>query len=187
MNVVVLYGPPAVGKLTVARALSKLTGYRLLHNHLLLDLSLSLFEKGTPLGVQLSHDLRHIVVERAIEFGLPGMILTWVYAPERAAYAEWFYRFVEERGGQVYFVRLYCDEATLEQRVGRAERREFNKLTRVEDLRVKLEALVDPFAEVSTRRGLVISTQTLSPSEAASAINTALKLSTENPTGPSNT
>lgn len=98
MKVVLLYGPPAVGKLTVARALAERTGYRLLHNHLLLDLSLSLFDKGTPPGVQLSRDLRHFVVERAIDFGLPGMVLTWVYAPDREAYAEWFCRFVEERG-----------------------------------------------------------------------------------------
>lgn len=171
-----LYGPPAVGKLTVARALAERTGYRLLHNHLLLDLSLSLFDKGTPPGVQLSRDLRHFVVERAIGFGLAGMILTWVYAPEREAYAEWFCRFVEARGGEPHLVRLYCDGATLEQRVGTAERRAFDKLTRVEDLRGKLRSLVEPFAAVGTRASLAVSTQTLTPNEAALEIATKLEL-----------
>lgn len=176
MKVVVLYGPPAVRKLTVARALAETTGYRLLHNHLLLDLSLSLFDKGTPPGVQLSRDLRHFVVERAIEFGLPGMILTWVYAPDREAYAEWFCRFVKERGGEPYLVRLYCDAETLEERVGSEERQAFNKLTRVEDLRGKLRALVEPFAEVGTRANLAVSTQTLTPNEAALEIAANLEL-----------
>lgn len=82
------------------------------------------------------------------------MILTWVYVSEREAYAEWFCGFVEEHGGRVELVRLYCDAPTLEQRVERADRQAFAKLTRVSDLRAKLTALVDPFAEVSTRKGL---------------------------------
>ncbi len=34
MQLVFLYGPPGVGKLTVGNALSALTGYKLFHNHL---------------------------------------------------------------------------------------------------------------------------------------------------------
>jgi len=34
MNLVFLHGPAASGKLTVGRELSRLTGYRLFHNHL---------------------------------------------------------------------------------------------------------------------------------------------------------
>ena len=37
MKLVVLHGPPAVGKLTVARELARLTGWRLFHNHLVVD------------------------------------------------------------------------------------------------------------------------------------------------------
>ena len=39
-----LYGPPAVGKLSVAQALAARTGFRVLHNHLLINLASALFE-----------------------------------------------------------------------------------------------------------------------------------------------
>jgi len=38
MRLVYLYGPPGVGKLTVARELVALTGLKLLHNHLTVNL-----------------------------------------------------------------------------------------------------------------------------------------------------
>lgn len=38
MKLVLLHGPPAVGKLTVAKELSKLTGIPLFHNHLTRDM-----------------------------------------------------------------------------------------------------------------------------------------------------
>ncbi len=108
------------------------------------------------------------------------MILTWVYAPERSAYTEWLCEFVEERGGRAELVRLYCDVPTLERRVERADRRDFAKLTRVEALRVKLKALVDPFAEVSSRKGLSLSTQIQSADEVAAEIVMRLELPTKN-------
>ena len=41
MQFVVLYGRPAVGKLTVARELSALTGYAVFDNHLVVDVALA--------------------------------------------------------------------------------------------------------------------------------------------------
>ncbi len=43
MKLVVLYGPPAVGKLSVTQVLAARTGFCVLHNHLLMDLSHALF------------------------------------------------------------------------------------------------------------------------------------------------
>jgi hypothetical protein len=43
MRLVFIYGIPATGKLTVAQELAKRTGYSLFHNHLVVDLLLSLF------------------------------------------------------------------------------------------------------------------------------------------------
>jgi tRNA uridine 5-carbamoylmethylation protein Kti12 len=52
MKLVFLHGAPAVGKLTVARELSALTGFRLFHNHLTVDLATSLFTFGSePLEI----------------------------------------------------------------------------------------------------------------------------------------
>lgn len=44
MKLIFIYGQPAVGKLTVAKELEKITGYKILHNHLFVDLVRSVFE-----------------------------------------------------------------------------------------------------------------------------------------------
>ena len=48
MNLIILFGPPAVGKMTVGQELSRLTGYPLLHNHMTIDLVTEFFDFGTP-------------------------------------------------------------------------------------------------------------------------------------------
>jgi hypothetical protein len=57
MNLVVIYGPPASGKLTVAQELSAITGYKLFHNHLTVNAVAALFEFGSAEFMRL---LRHI-------------------------------------------------------------------------------------------------------------------------------
>jgi tRNA uridine 5-carbamoylmethylation protein Kti12 len=47
MKLVFIYGPPAAGKLTVATELSRLTGFKLFHNHVSIQFVESLFEYGT--------------------------------------------------------------------------------------------------------------------------------------------
>ena len=47
MKLVLIHGAPAVGKLSVARELAKLTGFRLFHNHLTVDLVSAVFPFGS--------------------------------------------------------------------------------------------------------------------------------------------
>lgn len=47
MQLVFLYGPPGVGKLTVARDLAGLTNFKVFHNHLTISLALSVFPFGS--------------------------------------------------------------------------------------------------------------------------------------------
>ena len=53
MNLIFMYGPPGVGKLTVARELSQLTGYKLFHNHLVVNLVYAVFDFKTKPFVEL--------------------------------------------------------------------------------------------------------------------------------------
>ncbi|OLE70972.1 hypothetical protein AUF78_04195 [archaeon 13_1_20CM_2_51_12] len=48
VRLVFIYGPPAVGKLTVAIELSKQIGFKLYHNHVSIDFVKSIFQFGTP-------------------------------------------------------------------------------------------------------------------------------------------
>ena len=80
MHLVVLFGPPAVGKMTVGHELCRLTGYRLFHNHLTIEPFLGIFEFGSPSFARLSSEFRRRVLEEAIVSGLPGLVFTFVWA-----------------------------------------------------------------------------------------------------------
>ena len=56
MDLVFLFGPPAVGKLTVARAPAARTGLKLFHNHLVLDAITAVFDFKSPAYLRLRFD-----------------------------------------------------------------------------------------------------------------------------------
>src|ERR1700751_3457927 len=80
MRLVFIYGMPATGKLTVARELSRITGYPVFHNHLVVDLLLSIFQFGSQPFVALREEIWLSVFRKAAENQLPGLIFT--FAPE---------------------------------------------------------------------------------------------------------
>ena len=169
-----LYGPPAVGKLSVAQALAARTGFRVLHNHLLVDLSQALFDRGKPESRILTHRLREVSLEIARESNLPGVILTYVYARDRDAYILGLCDWAEARGDEVCLVQLICETAMLEARVTQPSRGAFDKLTTVAGLREKLGLLEEPFGQVVGRSSLSISTDELTPDTVAELIQAHL-------------
>ncbi len=46
MDLVYLYGPPAVGKLTIATELARRTGFKVFHNHLSIDCVKPVFDSA---------------------------------------------------------------------------------------------------------------------------------------------
>ena len=80
VNLVFLYGAPGVGKLTVARELVGLTGYKLFHNHLTVDLVTSLFPFGSEQAGRLTTKFRLEMLQEAAQANLPGVVFTFVYA-----------------------------------------------------------------------------------------------------------
>ena len=57
MRLIFVYGLPATGKLTVARELALITGFQVFHNHLAVDLLLSVFEFGSRPFVELREQI----------------------------------------------------------------------------------------------------------------------------------
>src|SRR4029077_13456829 len=80
MNFIVIFGPPAVGKMTVGQELARLTGYKLFHNHVTIDLVTDYFEFCTPPFSRLVREFRTRVVQEAAASDLPGLIFTFVWA-----------------------------------------------------------------------------------------------------------
>src|ERR1700677_4641170 len=97
MKLIFLYGLPATGKLTVARELAAMTGYKLFHNHLAVDLLLSVFDFGSAPFIELREQIWLSVFEHACRGGLPGLIFT--FAPEPTARADFIDRVLSTIAG----------------------------------------------------------------------------------------
>ena len=114
MNFILLFGPQAVGKMTVGQELEKITELKLFHNHMTIELVTPFFNYSTEAGKRLVHLFRQEIFEEVSKSNLYGLIFTYVWAFD--AQADWDYvdkvcNLFESRGGVVYFVELEADLA----------------------------------------------------------------------------
>ena len=119
MKLIVIFGPGAVGKMTVGFELQKLTGLRLFHNHMTIEPLLNIFKHGTPQFNLLSAEFRRRVMEEVATSDLPGMIFTFVWAlnlPKEKTYIDNLTAIFEREGADVHFVELYAEQAERIQR-----------------------------------------------------------------------
>jgi hypothetical protein len=153
-RLVFLYGPPAVGKLTVAKALAERTGFRVLHNHVTMDAVLAVLPFGTDAFFAAVDRLREDLLQSAAGEGI-DLIYTFVFAPGDEAHVERAAGAYERAGGSVLFVRLVAPPAELRRRVGNADRREHQKIVDVETLN-HLLGEYDVYASVPCRESLTV-------------------------------
>ena len=135
MKLIFLHGAPAVGKLTIGRELAALTGFRLFHNHLTVDLVSSLFPFGSEPFVHLREQIWLAAFSEAAR---NNVSLIFTFNPERTvreSFVQDAIELVEGAGGKVVFVELTCAEQELEDRLDDATRKEFGKLASVEQYR----------------------------------------------------
>lgn len=136
VDLVLLHGPPAAGKLTIAKELSVLIGARVFHNHLTLDVAESLFNFGDSEFWNLVYDLRLLSFKSYFKHGSDTAISTWCYeGPEDHEFFLKIKSAAIAAKGRVLPVFLHCDIACLEDRIGNNHRREMKKLSDVTRLR----------------------------------------------------
>lgn len=176
MKLIFLHGLPGVGKLTVGQELAKLTGFRLFHNHLAVDLIESVFEFGSPPFVELREKIWLEMFSGAVAAKLCGLIFT--FAHDRtvgSGFIEKTREVIESSGGEVLFAELRCSAEELERRIESPSREGFGKLNSVGRFRELKEA--GAFADPGIPRGrLVVETTELSARDAASLIVSKLGL-----------
>jgi hypothetical protein len=128
MKLVFLYGRPAVGKLTVARILAERIGAPLFHNHLTVNLVLSIYGFGTPGFVELRERIWMDVFRRVMADKVPVLIFT--FNPEDSVpqrFIDGLFGEVAANGGQIIPVELTASEATIEARLGEQARKREGK------------------------------------------------------------
>ena len=129
MELIILYGAPGVGKLTVAESLAAKTGYNLFHNHLTTDMVGSLFPFGSADWTRLVSRFRIEMLEEAAQAGLDGVIHTFVYAAGiDDDFMQQLIDAVENHGGKATLVLLTCDQDVNLERLVSESRVRFGKL-----------------------------------------------------------
>lgn len=169
MKLVFIYGPPASGKLTIAKELSKLTGFKLFHNHVSIQFIESLFDFGTKPFSRLTDKYRTEMIEEAAKEGV-DTIFTFVYGKSiDDPLVRRIIRKVNAHDGKVCLVRLQCNRKELERRVGSKACESLGKIA-TKRLLTNVFERFDLESEVPFQPSLTIDTDTLSPRRAARII-----------------
>ena len=177
MNLIVLIGSGAVGKMTVGQELMKITDYRLFHNHHMIEPVIEIF--GRFDGAVISK-LRADIFDAFLKTDYTGMIYTYMWAFDEQS--DWDYiksvtdRF-EVTGGTIYYVELVADRAVRIER-NKTENRLKNKASKrdivlSEDRMLREETkyrLVSKDGEIPFENYIKIDNTNLEPAEVARMI-----------------
>ncbi len=171
-----IYGPAAVGKFTVANLICEKIGYKLIHNHSLIDAVKVIFDRGTENYSKIIHNLRMEFFHQVASVGA-NVVITHCYSnnyintavgmsdPEYVLAVK---KIFEDAGIEISFVHLKADEEALSHRVV-SESRKGKKLCEVDDLK---EFMKDNDFETSApiEGQLVIDSSKLEANEVADTI-----------------
>jgi hypothetical protein len=169
MKLIIIHGPPAAGKLTVANALAEKTGFKVFHNHLTIDCVKPVFEFGSDGFWRIVLTLRIETIAAAAREGI-DIIHTFCYA--KGTDDDNFGALIaaaEDNGGQVHTVLLLCDDSERRRRISDESRVRIGKLVDPESVTRSRQVhdLESPFPGRDT---LVIDTTSRAPDSAAMAI-----------------
>lgn len=129
MDLVLIFGSGAVGKMTVGQELMKITGYRLFHNHMMIEPVLEIFG---DFNVPTVIGLRNLIFDEFLKTNHKGMIYTQMWNFDKQS--DWDYinalsdKF-KQSGGNVYFVELVADQKVRLER-NKTENRLANKASK---------------------------------------------------------
>ena len=177
MDLIVIIGSGAVGKMTVGQELMKITDFRLFHNHMMIEPVIQIFGKFDG---QVVSKLREDIFDAFMKTNYQGMIFTFMWAFDMQA--DWDYiktvtdKF-EATGGTVYYVELVADQKVRLER-NRTENRLANKASKrnleISDARIireetKYRVVSNP-GELTFKNYIKIDNTTLPPDEVARMI-----------------
>jgi deoxyadenosine/deoxycytidine kinase len=180
--VIFIYGPIAVGKLTVANILSKKLGYKLSHNHMLNDLVYGLFNRQTFTRENLLEKFRYHLLESVIKEKI-NFITTHCYMHNFISktglsdpkYMQTLEKKLTKLGAKFYPIHLKASSKELLRRVGMSSRKKFRKL---KDKKIMRELVSKNDWQTSPRlkNNLVIDNTKLSPNKVSDMIIKHFKL-----------
>lgn len=144
MKFILLFGPPAVGKMSVGQELTKITNLKLFHNHMTIELVIPFFDFGTKSFRRLVDMFREEIFKEVAKSNIEGLIFTFVWAfnvKKEEKYVDSIIRIFKDVDAKIFYVEL---ESSLEERLKRNKtfRRQKYKPTK-RDLKSSEERLLE--------------------------------------------
>lgn len=180
--IVFIYGPFAVGKLTVAQVLSKKLGYKLSHNHLLNDFLLEIFDRHSYALDLMKDKLRSYLLENAAKAGL-NVVATHCYSHNYISrtglsdpkFVQTLEKKITKLGAKFCPVHLQASNKELLKRVSMDSRKAYKKLI---SKKIMLKEMLSRDFQTSPKlkNNLIIDNTNLSAPKVASMIIKHFKL-----------
>ena len=186
MKLVIIFGPHAVGKMTVGQELAQITELKLFHNHMSIEIVSDLFENLPSERSRLTNLIRKEIFESYSKSDEYGMIFTFMWAFNEQSdweYIESLEKLFISKGAEVFYVELEADYDVRIER-NKSENRLLNKpskrnLEYSENLFIRLEEkyrLNSNADEISKDKYIKINNTNLSPNEVAELIKNKFAL-----------
>ncbi|MCL4373574.1 MAG: AAA family ATPase [Candidatus Marsarchaeota archaeon] len=170
MDFVLIYGPPGVGKLSVAKKLARITGYKLFDSHATLAPASRIFDFGTREIATLADIYTIATVKMAIRHGIKGIIFTIAYSGiGDDGLVDTLIDIVERAGGKFMPVKLSCSRAELFRRVTGRGRKALGKISDRHTLASVLKSK-SLYGAIPHKRSLDIDNTSMPPADAARRI-----------------
>ncbi len=170
-----IYGPPAAGKYTIAKALATELNWPLFHNHVVIDCVNALIQRGEDGFLDACADVRVALSARALANG-KSHVSTFVYAAGvDDAFVERIRASVHSAGARFCAVRLQCSVATLNDRCVAPHRSAMGKISTIESLQTVLNQY-NCFASLPHVDSLLIDTDVCSVAESVIRIRKHFEL-----------
>jgi shikimate kinase len=171
-----LYGPPAVGKLTVAKILAERTGYRLLHNHLLVNPIAEVFPFENPANRMLVREFRLRILEEAVKSNINLIATFGIAGNDPFSHITDVLRMIASHQGNVCLVHLTANQETILHRVTEQSRREHGKQLSREKLQLLIEENKNLFYKYPDMEHISVDTTAFSAERSAEEIISYYKL-----------
>ena len=140
MKLIILHGPPASGKYTIAKEIAERTGARVFHNHLTIDVAKSLFDFGTEDFWKFVCQLRLTCIKAVAEHDSGIVIYTCCYDhPSDLDFIKNVEDVLTKAGAELLPVYLKCSPSELERRISLPSRIEMGKIRSIEGLHKHLD------------------------------------------------
>lgn len=112
MKLIIIFGPLAVGKMTVGQELQKLIGYPLLHNHVTMDLLRQFFSTDSEAFQRLDELMSQEILKELMDSNEKGIIYTnaFDFNSERSAkFMKQIEALANKKDTEIFYVELAAD------------------------------------------------------------------------------